>query len=66
MFLVYLFLVYGGLLPKLLGAQVEINKKVNYNDFTSFFNPFFLNSRRRVPFPVLLLLPLVMNEVSEN
>ena len=33
------------------------------------FHMFFIHfphSRRRVPFPVLLLLPLVRNEVSEN
>ena len=61
----YLFLVYVCLLARLLGAQFEIIKKSWVQRFHKFFIIFF-NSRRRVPFPVLLLLPLVMNEVSEN
>ena len=60
-----MFLVYVCLLARLLGAQFEIIKKSWVQRFHKFFIIFF-NSRRRVPFPVLLLLPLVMNEVSEN
>ena len=50
---------------QIIARAIWNHKKSWVQRFHKFLIHFF-NSRRRVPFPVLLLLPLVMNEVSEN